>query len=79
MNSNLKISLSVLIAFLISFSLLIIFVIMNPLESEDGVFIFGTPDEDDQLKFYSQDFEPDEKKILYKLYLISNYDIGLSF
>ena len=52
---------------------------MNPLESEDGVFIFGTPDEDDQLKFYSQDFEPDEKKILYKLYLISNYDIGLSF
>ncbi|MDC1136804.1 hypothetical protein OAS76_03370 [Nitrosopumilus sp.] len=63
MNSNLKISLSVLIAFLISFSLLIIFVIMNPLESEDGVFIFGTPDEDDQLKFYSQDFEPDEKKI----------------
>ena len=36
---------------------------MNPLVSEDGVFIFVNPDEKDQSKFYSQNFVPHEKKI----------------
>ena len=63
LNPNLKISLSVLAAFSISFSFLVLFLIINPLVSEDGVFIFGTPDENDHSKFYSQNFDPDKKKI----------------
>ena len=63
MRSNLKISLCVLVAFSISFSVLLLFLITNPLVSDDGVFIFFHPSDREHAKFYSQDFISDEKKI----------------
>ena len=63
MRTNLKISLCVLVAFSISFSVLLLFLITNPLVSDDGVFIFFHPSDREHAKFYSQNFISDEKKI----------------
>ena len=62
MNKNLKISLAVLTSFIISFSVLVSFVIMFPITTDKIVF-HGHPTENQQEKFYLQDFDPDEKKI----------------
>ncbi len=62
MNKNLKISLAVLTSFIISFSVLVSFVIMFPITTDKIVF-HGHPTENQQAKFYLQDFDPDEKKI----------------
>ena len=65
LKNNLKISLSILIAFCISFSTLVVFVIQFPIASDERVFagFVGIPDEKKQSEFYLQNFDPREKKI----------------
>ena len=63
LKNNLKISLSILIAFCISFSTLVVFVIQFPIASDERVFAVPNPDEKKQSEFYLQNFDPREKKI----------------